>query len=136
MSIKPQLGRQILAGQRRCELRRLAGPLVQPGDAVYLYFTKPAAAVAGRFTAGLVFIAPPRSLPRLLQQLGDCGVGEEDTRRVQGARYAVLIEARSPAPCAAPVPPAAAGLRPPPSYRRLDPRSAARLEALCRGEKI
>jgi Uncharacterized conserved protein, COG4933 len=131
MSIKPKFGEGILAGAKRYELRRLAGPLVEPGDQVFLYFTKPAAAVAGHFTSGVVFIVPPRNLLRLLAELGDVGVGEEDVKYVEGARYAMLIQVKAPTRCAKPVKLADAGLRPPPSYRRIDKRAADKLLALC-----
>jgi predicted transcriptional regulator len=131
MSIKPKFGEEILSGAKKYELRRLAGPLVEPGDRVFLYFTKPVAAVAGHFTSGVVFIVPPRNLPRLLAELGDVGVGEEDVKYVEGARYAMLIQVKAPTQCAKPVKPADAGLRPPPSYRRIDKRAADQLLAMC-----
>lgn len=131
MSIKPRFGWEILSGRKKYELRRLAGPLVEPGDVVYLYFTKPTAAVAGRFTAGVVFVAPPSNIPQLLAELGDVGVGGEDMEYVRGARYAMLIQVREPAQCRAPVKLSDLGLRPPPSYRRLDRYTGGRLDVLC-----
>ncbi len=131
MSIKPKFGEEILSGAKKYELRRLAGPLVEPGDQVFLYFTKPAAAVAGHFVAGIVFLAPVENLPRLLKELGDVGIGEEDLRYVEGARYAMLIEVKNSTRCTKPVKPADVGLRPPPSYRRIDKRTADKLLALC-----
>jgi Uncharacterized conserved protein len=131
MSIKPKFGEEILAGVKRYELRRLAGPLVEPGDVVFLYFTRPVAAVAGYFTAGVVFLAPVENLPRLLAELGDVGVGEEDMKYAEGARLVMLIQVKDPVRCARPVRPGEAGLRPPPSYRRVDKRVAERFLALC-----
>jgi predicted transcriptional regulator len=104
---------------------------VEPGDQVFLYFTKPAAAVAGHFVAGIVFLAPVENLPRLLKELGDVGIGEEDLRYVEGARYAMLIEVKNRTRCTKPVKPADVGLRPPPGYRRIDKRTADKLLALC-----
>jgi predicted transcriptional regulator len=131
MSIKPKFGEEILAGVKKYELRRLAGPLIEPGDHIFLYFTRPVAAVAGHFVAGVVFLAPVENLPRLLKELGDVGIGEEDLKYVEGARYAMLIEAKNRARCAKLVKPADVGLRPPPSYRRIDKRSADKLLAMC-----
>jgi len=131
MSIKPKFGEEILSGAKKYELRRLAGPLVEPGDQIFLYFTKPAAAVAGHFVAGVVFLAPVENLPRLLKELGDVGIGEEDLKYVEGARYAMLIEVKNRARCAKLVKPADLGLRPPPSYRRIDKRTADKLLAMC-----
>ncbi|ABL87225.1 conserved hypothetical protein [Pyrobaculum islandicum DSM 4184] len=136
MSIKPKFGEEILGGAKKCELRKLVGPLIQPDDVVYLYFTKPTAAVVGYFTAGLVFIVPTHNLSKLLSELGGCGVGEEDLKYVEGARYSMLIEARGPARCLTPVKLTEIGLRPPPSYRKLDGKTAAKLKALCEGKKI
>ena len=131
MSIKPKFGKEILAGVKKYELRRLAGPLIEPGDRVFLHFTRPVAAVAGHFVAGVVFLAPVENLPRLLKELGDVGIGEEDLRYVEGARYAMLIEVKNRARCAKSVKPADVGLRPPPSSRRIDKRTADKLLALC-----
>jgi len=50
---------------------------------------------------------------------------------VEGARYAMLIQVKTPTRCARPVKPAEAGLRPPPSYIRIDRRTADKLLALC-----
>ncbi|MFZ8810639.1 MAG: hypothetical protein ACO2PN_21345 [Pyrobaculum sp.] len=131
MSIKPKFGEEILAGVKKYELRRLAGPLIEPGDYIFLYFTKPVAAVAGHFVAGVVFLTPVENLPRLLKELSDVGIGEEDLRYVEGAHYAMLIEAKNRALCAKTVKPADVGLRPPPSYRRIDKRTADKLLAMC-----
>lgn len=131
MSIEPRFGWEILNGYKKYELRRLAGPLVEPGDVVYLYFTKPIAAMAGRFTAGIVFIAPPPNIPQLLAGLGDTGVGKEDMEHIRGARYALLIQVREPTQCRASVKLSDIGLRPPPSYRRLDKATGERLDELC-----
>jgi predicted transcriptional regulator len=116
---------------KKYELRRLAGPLIEPGDHIFLYFTRPVAAVAGHFVAGVVFLAPVENLPRLLKELGDVGIGEEDLKYVEGARYAMLIEVKNRTRCAKLVKPADVGLRPPPSYRRIDKRTADKLLALC-----
>lgn len=131
MSIKPKFGEEILKGLKKYELRRLVGPLVEPGDLVYLYFTKPVGAVVGRFTAGIVFLVPMRSISRLLGELGDVGIGAEDLEYVKGAKYAMLIQVKNLEACTAPVKLSEAGLRPPPSYRRLKGREAEALSRLC-----
>ncbi|MCX8136586.1 hypothetical protein [Pyrobaculum aerophilum] len=131
MSIKPKFGEEILKGLKKYELRRLVGPLVEPGDLLYLYFTKPAGAVIGRFTAGIVFLVPAGSISRLLGELGDVGIGAEDLEYVKGAKYAMLIQVKNPEACTAPVRLSDAGLRPPPSYRRLKGEGAEALSRLC-----
>ncbi|NYR14405.1 hypothetical protein HC235_00140 [Pyrobaculum arsenaticum] len=131
MSIKPRFGDEILSGSKKYELRRLVGPLVELGDVVYLYFTRPVSAVAGRFTAGLVFIVPPENLGRLLAELGDVGIGEDDLKYVEGARYAMLIQVRNPARCRAAVRLSEIGEPPPPSYRKIAKKKAEQLATLC-----
>lgn len=131
MSIKPRFGDEILSCSKRYELRRLVGPLVEPGDVVYLYFTRPVSAVAGRFTAGLVFIVPPENLGRLLAELGDVGVRKDDLKYVEGARYAMLIQVRDPARCRTAVRLSEIGEPPPPSYRKVAKKTADLLFALC-----
>jgi len=135
MSIKPKFGWAILRGEKRYELRRLVGRLIEPGDVVYLYFTKPVGVVHGLFEAGVVFLTPVKNLATLLAELGDVGVGEEDLKYVEGARYAMLIEVKNPRQCNKPVPPAEAGLRPPPSYMRIGKREAEALAELCEGAR-
>ncbi len=44
----------------------------------------------------MVFLVPSRNLPRLLAELGDVGVGEEDVKYVEGARCAMLIQVKAP----------------------------------------
>ena len=131
MSIKPRFGEEVLSGSKRYELRRLVGPLVEPGDVVYLYFTRPVSAVVGRFTAGLVFVVPTENLGRVLAELGDVGVGEEDLKYVEGARYAMLIQVRDPSRCRTAVRLSEIGEPPPPSYRKVAKKKAERLATLC-----
>lgn len=57
---------------------------MEPGDLVYLYFTKPVGAVVGRFTAGILLLVPMWSISRLLGELGDVGIGAEDLEYVKG----------------------------------------------------
>jgi predicted transcriptional regulator len=133
MSIKPKFGEEIAQGVKRYELRRLVGPLIQPGDEIFLYFTRPVSAVMCAFRAGLVFLSPVRSLRRLLAELGSVGIGEEDLKYVEGARYAMLIEVRDLRKCLTPVRLHDVWLRPPPSYVRLRQDAAARLSHACAG---
>ena len=92
MSIKPRFGEEVLSGSKRYELRRLVGPLVEPGDV---------------------------------------GVGEEDLKYVEGARYAMLIQVRDPARCRTAVRLSEIGEPPPPSYRKVAKKKAERLATLC-----
>lgn len=131
MSIKPKFGEGILSGSKRYELRRMAAGLIEPGDLVYLYFTRPVAAVAGWFEAGVVYIAPPANLREIATALGDIGLGEEDWRYAEGAKYAMLIEVKRRARCKRLLPPSEIGLRAPPSYARLRPAAARELARLC-----
>lgn len=131
MSIRPKFGEQILGGRKRYELRRMVAGLIEPGDLIYLYFSRPVSAVVGLFSAGVVYVAPPENLEKIAELLGDVGLGEEDWLYVRGARCAMLIEVRSPSRCARPLKLAELGLRPPPSYMRLSPSAARRLHGLC-----
>nr|KJR74186.1 MAG: hypothetical protein TU35_01640 [Thermoproteus sp. AZ2] len=131
MSIKPKFGEEILSGFKRYELRRVAAGLIEPGDVVYLYFTRPIAAVVGWFEAGVVYIAPPANLREVAAALGDIGLGDEDWRYVEGAKYAMLIEVKRRARCGRPLPLGELGLRAPPSYARLRPAAARELARLC-----
>ncbi|MCC6021024.1 MAG: hypothetical protein LM577_06645 [Thermoproteaceae archaeon] len=133
MSVKPKFGEEIAWGVKKYELRRLVGPLIQPGDEIFLYFTRPVSAVMCAFKAGLVFLVPAQNLRRLLAELGGVGVGEEDLKYVEGSRYAMLIEVRDLRKCLAPVRLHDVGLRPPPSYVRLRQGAAARLSRACTG---
>ena len=130
MSIKPRFGEELLGGVKRFELRRLFS-LVEPGALVFLYFTKPVGAVVGRFRAGVVFVVPVENLRRLLAELGDVGVGAEDLQYVSGAKFVMLVEVREPRRCKSPVRLGELGLRPPPSYIKLDKRVGRRLLGLC-----
>lgn len=135
MSIKPKFGVEILGGHKKYELRRLLGYLIKPGDSVLLYFTRPARVLAGEFTAGVVFVAEPRRLRAIVEELGDVGIYDEDWEYVEGAKMAMLIEARNPVKCANEV-----GVDEvkkyafiPPSYSPLRRSAARKLKELCRG---
>jgi predicted transcriptional regulator len=116
MSIHPQYAVAIFEGRKRYELRR-SRPQFAAGTIVWLYATRPRAAIVGWFEAGDVISGKPIDLWLGLRQ--NLGVNWSDYRSyLSGCQRAFAIEIRhsQPIPQDVPMPP---GLRVPQSYRYL-----------------
>ena len=95
MSIKPKFGEHILAGEKKIELRKMFQPVMK-GDRILLYFSSPVKALVGEFTAGEVYSGAVEEVKRLVEKMGEVGIGEEDWLYVVGARRALAIEVVEP----------------------------------------
>ncbi len=126
LSIKPKYGYAILEGRKKYELRKCVNVVIEPGDLIIMYFSSPVKAILGYFKAGKVYVTSPQQLRKILSELGDIGVDEEDLTYVEGFNKVMAIEVVEPRRCRE-VPLEKLrklGLNPPVSYVRLKDEKA------------
>ncbi len=126
LSIKPKYGYAILEGKKKYELRKCVNVVIEPGDLIIMYFSSPVKAILGYFKAGKVYVTSPQQLRRILAELGNIGVDEEDLTYVEGFSKVMAIEVVEPRKCRE-VPLEKLrklGLNPPVSYVRLKDEKA------------
>jgi len=125
MSIKPRYAKDIFAGKKKYELRRLVGlPPVVEGSTIVVYVSGNVKSVVGEFTAGRVFQAAPERVWVIASKPGS-GVSADAWDYIRGAKKAMAIEVREPKVYPRPVSLEEVrriipGWMPPLSYRQLE----------------
>ncbi len=92
MSIRPKYAREIIAGRKRFELRKLSGvPPIEEGAVIVMYVSGDVKSIVGEFRAARVIRGTPELVWGVASQPGS-GVGDDAWQYIRGARRAMAIE--------------------------------------------
>lgn len=95
--IKPVFAYRIFVGKKKYDLRKFVRRVdVRTGSRVVLYVSGRVKAFMGECTVGRVIQGSPDYVIKVLSEVPDAGVNEEDFNYIKGAKQAIAIEVVNP----------------------------------------